>query len=372
MSGRGRTCVLRILSFHGVSYRRDRLDARSPQLHLSMTAFILNRIRVISSGGCVALVALLLLVAPSRLTAASEKPSLAAAMTSGRVLVLGDSITQNGQYVSFLEYELKRHSPKASTDVISIGLSSETVSGLTEPGHPFPRPCVIERLDRALKAVAPKVVFACYGMNDGIYHPPSLERRAAFQQGLNQLISRVRAAGARLVLVTPPVFDALPIRARTVPLTTPAFGYTAPYVDYDGVLAEFAATARALNATDVTVIDLHTAMRAAIHQRRTQDMAFTYATDGVHPNDAGHLLIARTILQGLGYPEGSADADAELKRTLADPLFALVKERRELRSETWLAYVGYQKGGGFKSDSVKAAERAAARLQVEIDAVAAR
>src|SRR5258708_7017242 len=107
-----------------------------------------------------------------------------------RVLFLGDSITQDGRYVSFLEYYL--HAAGKSCDLISIGLSSETVSGLTETSSPYPRPCILERVDRALKAVKPTVVFACYGMNDGIYHPSSPERLAAFTDGLRQLIAKVR------------------------------------------------------------------------------------------------------------------------------------------------------------------------------------
>ena len=89
-----------------------------------------------------------------------------------RVMVLGDSITQAGHYVSYVEYLLQKHDPKLDIDIISVGLSSETTSGLSEAGHAggkFPRPCVHERLDRALAAVKPAVVVACYGMNDGIY-----------------------------------------------------------------------------------------------------------------------------------------------------------------------------------------------------------
>jgi len=55
-----------------------------------------------------------------------------------RVLFLGNSITHQGLYVSFIEYALQGANPKASIDIISIGLGSETVSCLSEPSHPFP------------------------------------------------------------------------------------------------------------------------------------------------------------------------------------------------------------------------------------------
>jgi len=297
----------------------------------------------------------LLLVLPPVIRAAAP------ALAGQRVLVLGDSITQDGRYVSFLEYYL--HAAGQSCDLISIGLSSETVSGLTEPRAPTPRPCVLERLDRALKAVKPTVVFACYGMNDGIYHPPSPERLAAFTAGVQQLIAAVRSSGATLVLVTPPVFDPMPLAGKTVPATAASFGYgNAFYAGYDDVLAEFARAELALEAPGVTVIDLHTPMAAALAEARRTDPAFTFAKDGVHPGDAGHLLIARTIAGELGLTI-PADPAAEPARLAADPVFALVRERRELRSEAWLPFVGYTRDRAFKSSSVGAAEKVADRLQ---------
>jgi lysophospholipase L1-like esterase len=296
----------------------------------------------------------------------------AAALAGRRVLVLGDSITQDGRYVSYLEYYLDRLDAGPACDLISIGLSSETVSGLSEKSHPFPRPCVLERLDRALKAVDPQVVFACYGMNDGIYFPPAPERYAAFDAGLHQLIAAVRAAGiARLVLLTPPVFDPLPIKARTVPANAPEFGYSSPYAGYDEVLAEFTRRELALHEPGVEVIDLHGAMAAALAARRAQDADFSFTRDGVHPDDAGHLLLARTIVAALGFTLPPADLMAERARINADPLFPLVSARRELRSEAWLPFVGYTRERIFKSASVKAEEVVATRMQQQIETIRA-
>ena len=105
-----------------------------------------------------------------------------------RVLFLGDSITHAGHYVALIEAQLRLQQVDPMPDIINLGLSSETCSGLSEEGHPFPRPDVHERLDRALEQLKPDVVVACYGMNDGIYHPQSDERFAAYQDGVNRLI----------------------------------------------------------------------------------------------------------------------------------------------------------------------------------------
>lgn len=301
---------------------------------------------------------------------ASLRGATAADLAGKRVLMLGDSITQNGLYVTFLEYYLHRLAPRSGYDIISIGLSSETVSGLSEPGVQFPRPNALDRLDAALKAVKPQVVFACYGMNDGIYYPPSAERLAAYEAGIDRLIASVRASGASVVLITPPIFDPLPIPQRLASADATVFGYEASYPKYNDVLAEFAAALVKRRAPDVTVIDLHAGMRAALAEKRRTNPAFTFCPDGVHPNDVGHLLMGRLLAQGLGMNLTEVPLEAELARIQADPIFPLVRDRRALRAESWLAFVGYTRGTTFKSPAIRASEVVVARLQQEIEAMA--
>jgi len=96
-----------------------------------------------------------------------------------RILFLGDSITAAGEFVNMIEMQLKLQSVDPVPELVNAGLPSEGCTGLSEPDHPFPRPDVHARLDRALTAVKPDVVVACYGMNDGIYYPHSLLGTAA-------------------------------------------------------------------------------------------------------------------------------------------------------------------------------------------------
>ncbi len=115
-------------------------------------------------------------------------------LSAKRILFLGDSITHAGGYVAWIETQLRLQGVKPMPEIINLGLSSETLSGLSEAGHPFPRPDVHERLDRALAKIKPDVVVACYGMNDGIYHPFSEERFRAYQEGVKRLIQKVHAS----------------------------------------------------------------------------------------------------------------------------------------------------------------------------------
>ena len=82
--------------------------------------------------------------------------------------------------------------------------------------------------------------------------------------------------------------------------------------------------------------------------------------------------MAQVIAAGLGLTVPPGPVETELVRVQADPLFALVRDRRELRSEAWLPFVGYTGKAAFKSDSVTAAEQAAKRLEAEIETLAAK
>ena len=296
------------------------------------------------------------------LGAAYAQPPLA----NKRVLWLGDSITQTGDYVTFVEYFLEKQYPADRFDFISIGLASETASCLSEKTHPFSRPCVQERLQRALSLIKPQIVVACYGMNDGIYHPQSADRMQAFEQGIEKLIAAVHAAAAEMILLTPPPFDALPVKGKVVPRSSADFGFMTPYEGYDSVLADYARWEMQLPKSDATVIDLHGPMDAYLAKRREAEADFSFAKkDGIHPDAAGHLLMAQIVLRGLGVLVAGGD----LSSVKADPLYVLIKQQREARSAGWLQYVGYTRGETVKSDSVTDVEERNGELQARTDAL---
>ena len=127
-----------------------------------------------------------------------------------KIVFLGDSITYGGEYVIFFERWLTVNHPELNPEVLNQGIPSATVSGLSEPGHirhGFPRPDMHERLDRALKALEPDLIIACYGINCGIYMPLDGERFAKYKEGVQRLKKKAEAQGAKVVFMTPPVYD---------------------------------------------------------------------------------------------------------------------------------------------------------------------
>ena len=284
-----------------------------------------------------------------------------------RILFLGDSITQDGQYVTFIEYYFNSLFPKNKFDIISIGLSSETVSGLTEKGHPYRRPCLFDRLDIALKEIKPSIVIACYGMNDGIYHPQSFERIKAFESGIMKLIDRVKQNNIKLIIVTPPMFDTLTSRFKIGGDNESAYGFSTPYHRYNNVLGDYASFEMNLNIPDVSVIDLHSVMTDYVLQQRKTIPNYSFSKDGIHPGTEGHLFMAQQFMKGIGIDIKNDSLSSELKRIKADSLFKLVNEHRSKRSYGWLCYIGFTLEKTVKTNDIEPIEKEAALLESKIE-----
>ncbi|MCM8533695.1 MAG: SGNH/GDSL hydrolase family protein [Lentisphaeraceae bacterium] len=282
-------------------------------------------------------------------------------LESKKVLFLGDSITNNGLYVSFFEYYLFKSGINA--DVISVGLGSETTSGLSENAHPFPRPCVHTRIDNILKETKPEIVVFCYGMNDGIYHPQSPERMKAYRDGVNSLINKIETVGAKVIIMTPPPFDPVPIAKKTVDKLAADFSYKTPYKGYNDVLGDYADW---LMTLDYPVVDQNGLLSEYLKLQRKSDPSFKFSGDGIHPNPEGHLLMSKALLHELSLSDARNIKVSDAESLLKDPLFKKVHKRRSMRSKAWLEYIGYTRGKVVKKASVTAEEKASETLKTEI------
>jgi len=246
----------------------------------------------------------------------STNATLDGTLLSGaqRVVFLGDSITYSGQYIDHLQMVLRNFPKGAEPEFLDLGLPSETVSGLTEPGHAngtFPRPNLHDRLQRLLETTKPDLVIACYGMNDGIYYPFDREKFEKYQRGIQLLRERVLKAKSRLILVTPPTFDPVPIRNQTLPAGRSE--YRQPYEGYNDILDRYSEWLLDQRTNGWTVIDVHFPMNNYLRQQRRSNPGFVLAPDGVHLNDSGHWLMAQAILYGLRVPAQDSSAIVDIK-----------------------------------------------------------
>ncbi len=279
-----------------------------------------------------------------------------------RVLFLGDSITYAGHYVALLDARLRVEHPSRHLELVNLGLPSETCTGLSEPDHPFPRPDVHERLARALTRVKPDVVVACYGMNDGIYYPFDKQRFAAYQQGIGKLITAVKATGAKLVLMTPPPFDPLPLKKmdKLRPAGAEKYAWFAIYENYDDVLGRYAEWIMQQADRVDMLIDLRGPVLKYVDRRRQDDPGFSMSPDGVHLNREGHRVLAEAILKAWGYGE-SVPQNATM--------LGLVEQREIMLRDAWLTRVGHKRPGVKAGLPLDKARSRAAELDIKIKAL---
>ncbi len=255
-----------------------------------------------------------------------------------RILFLGNSITYNGQYVNDVIASLRIKYPKSTYDFINVGLPSETVSGLSEPNHAegkFPRPDLHERLQRVLSQAKPDLVFACYGMNDGIYMPFDSSRFQAFQSGIHWLHTEVEKSGAKIIHLTPPVYDEERAGVR---------GYAGVLDDYSAWLM---AQRQVLNWQ---VIDIHSPMKSYVSIKKKENPDFFLAEDGVHPGALGHWLMAREILKYIVGKDSEELTRAETFEAFVDTdkskeLLMLITRQQEILKNAWLSSTGHQRPG---------------------------
>jgi lysophospholipase L1-like esterase len=262
-------------------------------------------------------IAALLLVVCGALSRGADDPRFAWEPNS-RIVFLGDSITQSGGYVNDVEAFLFTRFPDGHFAIINHGISSETISGTSEPDHDPRRPNAQDRFERDVADWEPDVLVACFGMNDGNYLPPELAPRAEYEAGIRWLIDKTKHAGIpRLVLLSPPPFD--PYRRQVGDPDALHFGYKFPAIDYDHTLTNFAMFLKTLDhGGDWLLIDTHGALNEHLEKRRERRVSFHLSPDAVHPNATGHLLMASTLLRGLGPipPLASAEIDVRARKVV--------------------------------------------------------
>jgi lysophospholipase L1-like esterase len=192
-----------------------------------------------------------------------------------RIVFLGDSITAAGVgktgYVTLIKNKLAEKHPDLGIEVIGAGISGNKVPDLQR------------RLDKDVLAKKPTLVVIYIGIND-VWHsemnPPKGTPKDKYEAGLKEIIGKIQAAGARVVLCTPTVIGEK--KANKL----------------DAQLDEYADVSRKVaKETGATLCDLRKTFRDYLAMHNPDDKERGVLTgDRVHLNDAGNRLVADTIL----------------------------------------------------------------------------
>ena len=273
-----------------------------------------------------------------------------------RIVFIGNSITYAGTYVSYVDAYFSLINPEKKYKILNLGLPSETVSGLSELGHAngaFPRPVLVERLESLLTKTKPDLVLACYGMNDGIYLPFDEHRFEQFKKGINALHDEVKKRGVQIIHLTPPVYDGPSDNS---------------YAEVLEVYSDWLVSQR--NTSQWKVIDIHRPMKKELQTQRLLDPNFSFAKDGIHPNKAGHFLMAKEILLFLGAKEINQVKDMKSilsKYPNGPQIAAHIKKRQQIIKDAWLTYVGHKRPRMNPGFALPEAQRLAKELSVQIE-----
>jgi lysophospholipase L1-like esterase len=215
--------------------------------------------------------------------------------------ICGDSITAQHIYSAFIEDYLLMCQPTEGLKVVQFGWGGEQA------------PEFLARLDNDVFPFKPTIATTCYGMNDGHYAAVTDAVANTYRKAQTDIIEAMKKAGVRtIVLGSPKTVDTL--WRREDPNQA---------IVYNKTLGSLAQIDKEIAAKEgVAYADVYGAMVETMKKGKAQwGEKFSFGGDGVHPNQAGHLVMAYAFLKALGYTGDIAEitVDMDLNKATATP-----------------------------------------------------
>jgi len=195
-----------------------------------------------------------------------------------KIVFLGDSITAGGVgkngYVTLIKAVLAEKHKDLNIEIVGAGISGNKVPDLQR------------RLEKDVLSKKPTIVVIYIGIND-VWHGESDPARGTpkdkFEAGLKDIIGKIQAGGARVVLCTPTVIG----EKKSNKL--------------DKMLDEYSEISRGVAKDTKSVpCDLRKAFLDHLAKNNADDKDKGVLTsDRVHLNEAGNKLVADTMLKVL-------------------------------------------------------------------------
>ena len=231
-----------------------------------------------------------LLLEPRAALFAAPQAAPAPFESGDRWCALGDSITEGGYYHRYVELFYQTRFPQRKLDVVDCGIRGDTA------------PRAAQRVQWDCLWAKPTVVSVMLGMNDVGWNlirlpAPELERRRAeraeaYAQGMRKLAASLSAAGVKVILIKPSIFD------DTAELGGEKF------TGGGAALAALGDRAQAIaEEFQTTVVDFNGPMAAINAEQQKRNPQFSIVgPDRVHPTQPGHLVMAYEFLRAQKLP----------------------------------------------------------------------
>jgi lysophospholipase L1-like esterase len=226
-----------------------------------------------------ALVALAALLAVAGAMPAADAPAKQFFFKEGdRIVMIGDSITEQHLYSNFVEMWTVSRFPSWKLTFRNVGIGGDTSPG----GN--------GRFKRDVLAFNPTAMTVDFGMNDGGYGGFNEGRYQNYVRGLQGMADQARQAGIRVAWITPQ-----PIERRE-----PGPQLTA----YNTTLEKFSAGVKDIAHKNggLFVDQFHPYLTVMDKARGQDSKVVIMGGDPVHPGAPGQAVMAAAILKGLNFP----------------------------------------------------------------------
>ena len=220
-----------------------------------------------------------------------------------RVCFIGDSITTGGYYIQNVAAVLARAFPQAEIRFYNCDSPGDTTSN------------AVPRFERDVLAMKPSWVVIALSINDVRDIP--LYR---YLRNMRDMIVRAKAGGARVMLMTPTVYDEDPAKQPK-----DAAGYIAEMLNNEAVryhnralsvmAAELAALAK---EHDCLVADVYTPFRRLVELRAQGGSQLDLLPDRLHPSPEGHAVLAIAVLKAFGLSNEEIAAGLAVPQPITD------------------------------------------------------
>ena len=209
-----------------------------------------------------------------------------------RVVMIGDSITEQHLYSNYVEMWTVTRFPKWKITFRNVGIGGDRSVG----GN--------SRFARDVLLHKPTAMTVDFGMNDGSYREFSDQTFKPYMDGLQGMADQATAANIRTAWVTPQ------------PLDNDEQGKTA-LTGYNQTLEKFSDGVRAISEKNSgKFVDQFHPYLQVLDAARSKADKYNRITagDAVHPGPPGQALMAASILKGMNFPSLVAAVEIDAKQ----------------------------------------------------------
>jgi lysophospholipase L1-like esterase len=201
-----------------------------------------------------------------------------------RVVLYGDSITDQRLYSTFIEEYMLTRFPTWKIQWTQSGVGGDKVSG----GVAGP---IDLRIQRDILPYKPTVVTIMLGMNDGYYRQPNPAVKKTYEDGYRSMVGTILSGdpAVKLTLIGPSPYDDV----------------TQPTMHYNEVMQSFSHFDQIeAERTHQGFVDLNAPVVDVLENVKTShpDLASRLIPDRVHPGEGVHWVMAATILKAWHAP----------------------------------------------------------------------